>query len=220
MPALPFPPRHRAARLSLPLLCLAWPLLAAAAPPPSTPPSTPASPPAAPTLDQAIAAQRAALAAESPAATPMGQALVESIRLSELRLCGPLREDRVDCIVRLESGLGGAYQTYRFQRRDGAWILLPLADLAPPAPSRTQAQALLRADLLLRAPRLDDTEQRGRYERAAASLIVSALEGCELDRDEGRVSCDVGMRLPEGDDQATLRFVPQADGTWRLDPPR
>lgn len=207
MRPLPFPLRRRAAAPSLPLLCLWLPLAAAAAPAP-------------PTLDQAIAAQRAALAAESPAATALGQALTESIRLKELRLCGPLHEDRVDCIVRLESGLGGAYQTYRFRLRDGAWTLLPLADLAPPAPTPAQAQALLRADLLVRAPRLDKAEQRARYERAAASLVVSALEACELDRDEGLVACDVAMRLPEGDDQATLRFAAQADGGWRLDPQR
>jgi len=207
MPALPFALRHRAARPTLSLLCLSLSLSVAAAP-------------AAPTLDQAVAAQRAALAAESPAATPLGQALVDSIRLSELRLCGPLREAQVDCIVRLESGLGGAYQTYRFRLRDDVWTLLPLADLEPPAPTLAEAQALLRADLRARAPRLDGAEQRARYERAAASLSVSTLAACELDRDEAAVSCDVGMRLPEGDDQATLRFVPQADGTWRLDPRR
>ncbi|MEG3788923.1 hypothetical protein V1318_02190 [Lysobacter sp. CCNWLW3] len=149
----------------------------------------------APTLDQANAALRLALAAETAgagreSASPLIGALQESITLSAVQGCQPVDPEQTTCIVKLESLMRDGYQALRFRLDGPHWRLVKQADIAAPQPGLAQAQELVREHLLGLAERQADAKRAAEYREFATGLVLDELASCDLDRDSGAVECD------------------------------
>lgn len=176
---------------------------------------------AAPTLDQANAALHAALSAERAgpqAASPLGRALLESLKFSLVQGCQSLAHAQTACIVKIEAPMRDAYQVFAFDLDGADWRLLKRSDIEAPQPTLGRAQALLREHLQALGTRETDARRAAEYRRFALALEVAALESCDLDRDSGAVECDAQLRTPgAGAGSKPVRFRLQGS-QWSLLP--
>lgn len=179
---------------------------------------------AAPSTEQANAAYRRALEVElrkeaaKASPSPLVATLLESMKLAAVQGCRTLDAERTACIVELDSPMRAGYEALRF-RRDGAdWQVLAEPDTPPPQPDIAQAQALVREHLAQLAGRQQDPDSAAEYREYAASLTVSSLEACRLDRDSGAVECDAQLHTPgQGRGSKPLRFELKG-ASWSLRP--
>ncbi|SFK93464.1 hypothetical protein SAMN04487938_2516 [Lysobacter sp. cf310] len=177
---------------------------------------------AAPTLDQANAALRASLDAEraenGAPASPLGQALLESLRFSAVQACQSRDAAQTACIVKIEAPMRDSYQVFAFSLDGSGWRLIKQSDIEAPQPTLAQAQALVRAHLDELGSRAADARRAAEYRELALALEVTALESCDLDRDSGAVECDAQLHSPgSGKGSKPMRFHLQ-DSDWRLLP--
>ncbi|WP_157499022.1 hypothetical protein [Lysobacter sp. Root604] len=177
---------------------------------------------AAPTLDQANAALHAALSAEragpQAAASPLGRALLESLKFSLVQGCQSLAPAQTACIVKIEAPMRDAYQVFAFDLDGADWRLVKRSDIEAPQPTLGGAQALLREHLQALGARETDARRAAEYRRFALALEVAALESCDLDRDSGAVECDAQLHTPgAGAGSKRVRFQLQGS-QWSLLP--
>lgn len=195
-------------RLCLSVLIVSLPLAAAAADLPS--------------VEQANAAYRQAIEADSakhPAASssPLGAALLASMRIRAVQGCQPLHGAHWVCIVQVDVGARSGYQAYAFESHGAHWRISERKDIPAPTPSLAQAQQLFRERLRGEGEQQPTPQDRALFAQAAASAVVETLEECELDRDSGAVECRSRIELPDGKNTGHLRFMLNAQ-QWTLLP--
>ncbi|MGJ7904041.1 hypothetical protein [Lysobacter sp. 1R34A] len=179
---------------------------------------------AAPSLDQARAAFRLGIDAElrrqaskeSPSLAAV--AMLESMDIAAVQGCQTLDDTRTTCILKTRGGIGEDYTVLRF-RRDGAqWRVVEEKDIDAPQPTLARAQELVRGHLGELAGREQDPKAAAQFREFAATLTVTALESCQLERDSDAVKCHAGLHTPsQGQGSKPLRF--RLQGTdWSLLP--
>lgn len=173
-----------------------------------------------PDVEQANAAYRRALEADirakSEPPSPVAASLLAAMKIDAVQGCQRVDADYLACIVAVDAGMRRGYQSYRFGHDGSAWTLANSVEAAIPAPSRAEAQRLIRQRLGEDGARQPDPVRKAEFERAAVEATVSAMNSCELDDDSGAVECEVRLRLPDGSEpSATQRF--QLNGSaWSL----
>lgn len=173
-------------------------------------------------LDQANTALRAALDAErakaGEPASPLGQALLASLKFSDLLGCQSLDPAQTTCILKIEAPMRDAYRAFLFRLDGSDWQLVQQSDIAAPQPTLALAQALVREHLDGLGAREADPRRAAEYRDFARALEMTALASCDLDSDSGAVECHGEFRTPgAGKGSKPMRF--QLRGTdWALLP--
>lgn len=179
---------------------------------------------AAPSTEQANAAYRRSLDAElrkeaaKASPSPMVQTLLESMKIAAVQGCQPIDPERSACIVELDSPMGAGYEAYRFRRDDAGWQMVEEQEAPLPQPDLARVQALVREHLAQLAGQQKSPKDAAEFRAFAASLTVTALESCQLDRDTGALECDAQLHTPsQGKGSKPLRFELK-DASWSLLP--
>lgn len=175
-------------------------------------------------LDEAKAAFRLAIDAEiSKQASKQSPSLLvatmlESMKIAAVQGCQPLDAAQTTCILRMEGSIGDNYTALRF-RRDGAqWRVVEEKDIDAPQPTLARAQELVREHLADLGGQEQDPKAAAQFKEFAATLTVTALESCKLERDSDAVECHAELVTPsQGKGSKPLRF--RLQGTdWSLLP--
>lgn len=176
---------------------------------------------AAPTLDQANAALHLALdmeMTERESTSPLMEALQESMEITAMQGCQPIDTAQTTCIVKIEMPMRDGYQPFRFRQDGASWRLVKQADIAAPQPSLARTQELVREHLVGLGSQETDAKRAAEYREFAASLDMTALESCDLDRDSGAVECHGEFHTPgAGQGSKPMRFELRGS-TWSLLP--
>jgi hypothetical protein len=168
---------------------------------------------AAPNTEQANAAYRRALDAKTAkdagkgSVSPLMQTMLESMKIVAVQGCQRLDAEQTTCVVKLDSPMRDGYQAYRF-RHDGAdWRIVEEPDIQAPQPTLARAQALVREHVTQLATQKTDPKEVAEFRQFAASLTMTALNACQLDRDSGALECDAQWETPsEGKGSKPVRF--------------
>lgn len=175
-------------------------------------------------LEEANAAFRLAIDAEigkqasKPSPSLVVATMLESMKIAAVQGCQPLDEVQTTCILKTEGSIGDDYTALRF-RRDGAqWRVVEEKGIDAPQPTLARAQELVREHLIQLGGREQDPKTAAQYKEFAATLTVTALESCQLERDSDAVKCHADLDTPsEGKGSKPLRF--RLQGTeWSLLP--
>lgn len=175
-------------------------------------------------LEEANTAFRLAIDAEigkqasKPSPSLLVGTLLESMKIAAVQGCQPLDEVQTTCILKTEGSIGDDYTALRF-RRDGAqWRVVEEKDIDAPQPTLARAQELVREHLIRLGGREQDPKTAAQYRELAASLTVTALESCQLERDSDAVKCHADLDTPsQGKGSKPLRFRLQGTN-WSLLP--
>lgn len=162
-------------------------------------------------LDQANTALSAGLDAErakaSEPASPLAQALLDSLRFSELLGCQSQDSAQTTCIVKIEAPMRDAYRAFLFRLDGSDWQLVQQSDIAAPQPTLARAQALVRGHLEDLGAHEVDPRRAAEYREFALALEMTALASCDLDGDSGAVECHGEFRTPgAGKGSKPMRF--------------
>ncbi|MBT2747725.1 MULTISPECIES: hypothetical protein [unclassified Lysobacter] len=164
---------------------------------------------AAPDTEQANAAYRRALDAQTQAGTasPLMRSMLDSMKIAAVQGCQRVDAEQTACIVKLDAPMRDGYQAYRFRAEGKDWRIVQDADTPAPQPTLARAQELVRAHLTGLAAHNADPKKAEEFRRFAAGLNMTALNSCQLDRDSGAVECDGHWdSASEGKGSKPLRF--------------
>ena len=169
---------------------------------------------ATPTRQQIQAAVDAGVA-KTQSSVPM------SVKVTSVSGCLPSPEvqDETVCLVGMSAGMRDGYTVLPLRQEGGNWVGVERKNAQFPGPSPAEAVALLRTWAKEEMAKEPEAAKDKQMNEAATTMQITSIDGCEVVRKTGHLSCDVVLNVPGQAGKIDAKFsYAFENGAWRYVP--